>query len=853
MRDQRNLPWHRRGATWLLRQLRGRRGQKWRRDHPRLRAEGKATEHRVSLGLKSATRRALLGGTVALSVATVADALAPIQVATLNVGYSDVAEAEILSSSYVLDPDTTSGASVDIDGSGWVLRLRVPKQPSGLPVQSCVQVDRSDAGGSDASTSCFWRTTERPLGLLNRPASPSTSGSGNVMLTKDAGNGLVDLYVTMPSDYWPDTIMHGVRIDGGFWGNVKPGRVRTVINSSNWAHEDPIYGFVNIPHERASSSTLNLELWVTHVTARRGRGVAGVRLWALDTNGHTTPIVASSITALSSIQTVGSITEVFKVALDLTNLDNVTTAEEICQVDGIVQPWVGPAYQISVGGVAWPTPLPCTPHRFVNDKAGTYGGAVVYIAPTAGASPAVSLGPAANKTAAYAQAWGAAQILTALAAAQTWNNASSAGHSVLHANVGGVEVRFLDSAGTADQSYELSGNITQTAGACWCIFRNAPENTFRGYYNQAGPTGSLRNVPSLMMFSLDIVKNGTAGVFSCNDTSVNNAKMIAVNGAAVSLLAGTSAPYVRNVGLAYQYNINFDHGASGTQVPGLGTEGTSGLRCAKAIGILMGSSGTPGAQAATVFPYMAIGITGRVILSNGNATQQTTNDGGIVDCWKSFANAGAMDVFTGTWDYTRGFAFMQSVFEWVTLNDLGLGSGSRTKQLKNFLVAYLTVPGDPADLNATIGRINGYYNDVSVCRGHTARGLWKYCASGLEASKSAYFSYNNSGGIAGNVGNYPIVYGVNRAGNILASNRIVTPDGTDYWCMAADAKSAGNVGLIPFKGSLAGNGAAGWGDYRLQGPTNPCYDRVANDNELRAYAIDGNPRDGTAGAFSKAA
>lgn len=778
---------------------------------------------------------------------------------------SDITQAEILGVTN-LDPD--GGApSQGVNGNGWVLRVRtLAISAGGVPDPSKFTVTIRDPGYTTSGASIVSTTVTRtltPLACIRRLANGTTmptsttdpqalaiqSGAVTAPGSLVAGTA-VDWYLSLPELVYSGATSVTVSVAAGWYSTAAHGSGPTVTNSSTETYPNPIYGFVNLPQERVEASTMLNELWCNgHLFARNGRAVCGVELWARDgtNNGTASTVIA---TTLGTIQTRESIAEVFSASVSLTGVNDTdgtgTLGAGVQYIDGYIYPWIGTRYQISTDGVAWPTAQPCTVNPFVKDTAGKYGGAIAYVNPAgAGASPAVSRTAAANYAAAAVAAYAThAAARTAIVAF----NAATAGRPascITHSTLGGSEIRMLDNAGVA-QTFELAGNIGEAAGNCWSITKNdAALNVAKCSYLQGGAT-AVRTVPTLTLFEMDLSKAGTAAIIGCGTggNTQGNSLMICWRGGTVTLTAGTTTPYLRQAGLVYQYNINFNIAALGANVPGLGIESTSGLRCAKAIGITY--SDVSSAIVPALTPYMLVGYTGRGILTDPSATVQTTPDGFIVDNCKLLKQASSNN-WIGLWALTRGFYIGQSALVFTASQDFGpvAASSGTMLDVANGLIEHLTIPPDRADYTTDYARINYCYVDGAANRSRVPFVAMAYCISARMATKTDTFAFFNGGGVTGATGNFKVAYNVNSKGNSLAISRPPSFTASDFWRKVIDAKSQQNVGAFGFTDNQAGPTGTGAGTYTLTGTE--VKNRVASGEARRSFDIAGAARknDGT--------
>jgi hypothetical protein len=755
---------------------------------------------------------------------------------------SDVLAFEVMG---VTSLDPAGSPAYGIDGNRWLGRVRVVALPGAAPDPSKFLLTVQDPGFDNAGGVITPVTRTRymvPTAVVRRQApnqaAPLTMVAGAVAPPEVASE--VDYFLSCPGSIYAGSTIVGVQVAPGFYGNAAAGAVVNVINSSTRNYQDPVLGFMNQPHERAAGGTYGVELHLTHRHAMNGQAVAGVEFFATD-GAHVSPSVFSTAPELSSIQAREAIAEVFKATVSTAALDQAGAAT-VCTVDAKVYPWIGTLYQLSVNGAAWPTPQPCTPLRFVNDKTGGYGGAIACVKTGA-------VGGTVSASIATARAAPFPTINAAITAIAAWNNTVGGGHTVAHNDYGGATVYLMDNAGAA-QGHELTGTVTEAAGTCWIDVRPDPANTGRAFYAM---TASRRVDGGLFRLRCDVDKTGATGALSCNDTAQGSSKMLSAMDATVTLTAGATNPWLISAGLVYQRNILYPI-AGGQNVPALATHGTSGMRCAQAIGITYGDAAST--QSVAVVAYMAVGLSGRFVLGTPSITSQSTNDGGIIDNCKFFAIGVTMNILGSAFEISRGFAITQSVIEFISGQDFGISASGATANVNNVLTFGLTIPHAAGDHTADVGRFNHGYNDVSATLGKISDVVLRSCLSGRFATKSDYFSYYNSGGVLGNVGNAAITYNVDCEGNVMSLNRPVTIDGSEYFRRAIDPLSAVNVGAIPYADNKAGtSGAAGFGDYRLTGPSNPAYGRVAAGRAYRKFDLAGvarkNDGTGAAGAYER--
>lgn len=769
---------------------------------------------------------------------------------------SDIIQAEIMGVT-ALDPDGGS-PSIGINMNGALMRIRalvldnvtLPNPTKIIPVA----VDAGFDNSSGAILAHNWTRTLTPFAnaLLHRQA---TGGGNQTVVYIEQPSGTIkalasltvgqyaDFFVTLPEFIYPSSNV-SVTATAGWYSTAAAGSGPAVTNSSTKGFPNPKYGWMNWPCERIEASTYTVELWCNgHRHAMNAQAVAGVQLWGAD-GTHTSPVSEIVTTTLGTIQNRGAIAEVFHAAVSLTGVSDtdgtITNGAGTQFIDGFIYPWIGPRYQLSVDGIAWPTAQPCRILPFVKDTAGKYGGGIFYVnAAGAGGAPAVSRTPAANYAAAVAKAYATEAL--GRAALVTFNSGATGrpAGAISHADTGGAQVHYLCGA-AADQGYELAGNIATAGGNCWYEFMSAPVNVaqgFKAFYNQS----TLRSVQSLTRGNgLDCVKGSTLGVLSGGDSSVGSTRLIGWKDSKVSLNAGTTTPWLRTVGMVAMSGINFDAAALGTLICSLSNEGASGLRCIHAVGITYGTSATTQGQFVT--PYFAVGLSGKLIPSDPSATQQTTNDGFVVDNCQFNALSSTVSLIQ-TFAFTRGAYLGQTLIEYIAAQDFGIsGGGSGIVDLDDVLLEYITNPNDAADFNVDLGRFNGPYNDSGGTRGRRAYVQDVGYAGARRAKKSDVFSVVNGGGILGNVGNFECEYGVGCFGDRISVARPFSFSVGIVVQKVGDAQFTDSLGNLSFTSNKAGVGNTGFGTYSLPPGANSLKDAIPAGKARRRLDFFGNAR-----------
>ena len=355
------------------------------------------------------------------------------------------------------------GTPVGASGSGWVATVVLKGLTSlvGTCIPSALTLSVSDPGYDASGNVVIVSRTITGVSVVRR----QWPNGGTKMITTDG----TDLTLLISLDDWvySATTIVSVNIGGTFYTGCTAGNTGTVVlNSSQTAYTKPVFGWMNAQHAYVPAGTLAVEAVAFHRHAQSGRQVAAIKFTGTDgTNSTATSTVAA--TTLSAIQTQGNIAEVYAATLNTSGL-----TQGICTVNAIVYPWLGDStavLNLATDGPAWPTSLPYIPLRFYTDPAATYGGGIAYV--QVGAS-----GGTVSNVAATARAAPFPTPAAAMNALATWNNTSSAGHSVLHLDHGGGSIRFMDAAGSA-VTHTLAASPTARTALTYCEITTDPLNT----------------------------------------------------------------------------------------------------------------------------------------------------------------------------------------------------------------------------------------------------------------------------------------------------------------------------------------------------------------------------------------
>lgn len=370
-----------------------------------------------------------------------------------------------------IDPVVTTagpniGSPVGASGSGWVAVVVLKGLTSlvGTCVPSSLTLSVSDPG---YDTSGNVTTVNRTITGVAQLRRQYPSGASKMISTD--GTDLT-IYITLDDWIYTGTTIVSATIGGTFYTGCTAGNTGAAYsNLSATAYPKALFGWLNDQEDVATGNTYPVEAVAFHRHAQGSQQVACVKYTATDgTNFGTTSTVSAP--TLSTKMTQGNIPEVWAASVDFSTL-NVTNGSTFCTVNAKVYPWIGDSsavLDLSIHGVAWPTSLPITPLRIVNDRTLAYGGAFAYVLVGAGGSPQVS------KTAATARANPYATVTAAMNAIKVFNTANGISHN----DHGGATVRLMDNAGAA-QTHTIASGTTQPAApaSTYCTVEPDPLNT----------------------------------------------------------------------------------------------------------------------------------------------------------------------------------------------------------------------------------------------------------------------------------------------------------------------------------------------------------------------------------------
>lgn len=725
--------------------------------------------------------------------------------------------------------------------NGWVARVTLPDDSVSAFDPGKIVLTVSDPGFDGTGAPTVVQRTVRGTQVLRRQQ-PNQAQRLN-----SASGGVRTVYIALSDEVYAGTAIVSASAAPGYYGAARAGAVAGAVNGSTLAYPRPLFGWLNLQHERAAGTSFAVEAVAYHRHARNGRQVAVVRFQARDAQAapNLSPAIVVGLPELSALQTGGNIVEAWRATLDLSGL----AQGDLAQVNARVYPWIGDASAVldtsdpAQGAVVDVTPGSAvnvsqghTPLRFAVDRTGGYGGGEAWV--RVGASGG-AVGSAATPY---------ATIDAALAALVAWNGANKG-----HADHSGSTVWLMDDGAGGAVDHVIPATSSRAAGKCWTDIRVA-----------AGAAGQVRvavaaNVAQadLLRFRCPIVVATGGTAVSLNGGSLANLKRIAFDGASVTYTAtGQMTGFCIQWGLKYWRNTVL----SAVLTPFYPFSGNT----RESNALILGCTGSVAGQTKLI-PNVCVGnvLTGPVIDDNAAANANALPiDGGIL-ANNRFLNQKASNAL-GTAKPLSGFARVQNVFEMAGVASAAawaIGNDGNVQPIANFVSMHNTVPGVGVG-SSNIGRQNAVYADVAGAAGVQKTMVERFDLLHQRNCKTDTFIGATTA--TGRTGNWRYRYGVGNLGVVA-----VTGDATAGLGAAADpsggnwsgeylepgstwAAGEANVGFVDNKAGTAG---AGGGDYRLSGAGNAAFGRVPAGLSVLRFDLGGGARrqDGTgaAGAYER--
>lgn len=720
-------------------------------------------------------------------------------------------------------------ARTGIDGNGWVGVITVPYLVGQTFDPSKIVLTVSDPG-SDGSGATTPARTIRGAEVLRRQYNAASS-------KQQSNNGVtLTVYFALSGLIYEGSTLTAASAEAGYYGSSAAGSVSSLANNSTRPYYKPHGAVLNMQHDRATGDYV-IEVAADSRYGRNGRMLARVEVIASDASGHTTATQIATTPVLSSIQTQGDIAEVYRVTVPLSALNQ----GELCQANIRLVPWIGDSTAIldfAADGYAWPTANPQTPLRFLNDKAGTYGGAIAFVRAGAGGTGVVSRDPAVARASPFAT------LALAFAALAAFNNTNS---TPAHNDHSGSTIYLMDNGAGGAVAHTIAASITTAAGLCWTDIRKDPSATGAVSLTM----DAIRAIPDKTRWFVDI--NHTAGN-GFDGGSGGGAKMLAFGGGTIT--STSSGPLHYRNGLVYLSNVTIN--ATG-DMNMMGGSSTTRTQTALALGVIAEGATGDG----RVVPFAMIGCRlKRLALQERDPDAfplLDSQDGMFVynTQFRDVRSSGTINMVATNRSYVRGLALLQNLFEVGGSGQTALrvGGDSTTKAFDNVSVHFNSFVG---------GRLNIGYADVDAAAGVVKRAhVFGNLGNDTFNCKSDTFTGSPPGTVTsrGRVGNWELRYHVGNFCNVFASgssNSFSTPqpDGSSWlgeWADPSNRFSVGlaNISFLDDKSQPIGTGSLG-GIYRLTGSTNAAYDAVPAGMAMLRYDPRGTARkDNATGAAGR--
>lgn len=625
-----------------------------------------------------------------------------------------------------IDPQSSIGAS----GSGWVAIVKLKGLTSlvGTVVPSALTLSVNDPG---YDTSGNVTTVSRTITGVAHLRRQYPNGDSKMIST----NGIdLTLYVSLDDWIYSGTTLVSASIGGTFYPSCTAGNATSKSNLSAIAYTKPLFGWIN-PQQERSGSTFATESVAFHRHARNGSQVACIKYSAND-GTTTSPVVTVAATALSSKITRGQVPEVWKATVDMSTLSQGVMST----VNAKVYPWIGDSsavLDLSVDGVTWPTSLPITQLRVLNDRTGGYGGGFAYVQVGA-------VGGTSSNVAATAAAAPYPTVSAAVAGLAAWNNTNRS-----HNDLGGGTIRLMDTAG-ANTTHTINSAVSNSPGSCWCELEKDPASpaviTVQWGSQQATP--QLMRWRNLTILStagsnFNILGDDSARSLICADNCVFDNTIVKTH------VAWFAMKYFYNLTLIGTCQINGLPSATANLAICAGIDATAGsssggLPIAKLIiGCKSNQSGATGGEGPIVdSSATGDGDHGRIVYNNAFWRAQFENS----------ASAKTINF---------GFANVQNIYETSNFSSNAIcmnyfADGDRTT-IGNYIEFHNTAVGE---------RCSRLYNDIVTTKvipnGVVKMGSSRYSIWDNYNCKTDTFNLDG----AGSVGNWSYCYSVGNRGNV---------------------------------------------------------------------------------------
>jgi hypothetical protein len=331
----------------------------------------------------------------------------------------------------------------------------------------------SSLGGTCVPSQFTMTVTDPGFDTSGNPTTVNRTITGVAQLRRQYPNGNskvigpvfggIAVYITLDDWIYTGTTINSYTIGATFYSGYAGSTGGSIVNSSTTSYTKPVFAWLNDQQDYFVGNSYATEAVAFHRHARSGQQVACMK-FTMNDGTTTTPEVVTSAPTTSALITIGNIPEVWKATLNTTTM----AVRTMCTVNAKVYPWIGDQIlDLSVDGYAWPTSLPITKLRVFSDRDNTYTGGFAYVDGT-GAAPAVSGVAATARLTPYAT------IAAAATAGIAWMNANKTGHTPTTGDLGGFTIRLMDDGAAGPKTHNLSGNVTNSPGLCWCEIERDP-------------------------------------------------------------------------------------------------------------------------------------------------------------------------------------------------------------------------------------------------------------------------------------------------------------------------------------------------------------------------------------------
>ena len=614
--------------------------------------------------------------------------------------------------------DPVAGVGASGDGFVAIVKLKGLTSLVGTIVPSALTLSVTDPGYDGSGNPTTVSRTLTGVEFLRR----QYPNGGSKMISTDGTD--LTLHITFDDHIYAGTSIVNAVIGSTFYPGCVASSAAARTNLSQTAYEKGLWSWLTFPNQIAGS-TYAIEGTGFHRHARAGRQFACVKYNVTDGTTTSTDVLVSA-TALSTLQTKGSIAEVWPGTVSLSGL----TQGAACFVNAKAYPWIGDSsavLDLSTDGVAWPTARPLTRLRVINDRTGGYSGGYAYVA--VGAS-----GGTVSATPATASAAPFPSIDAAMTALRAWNN-TNRGHN----DLGGGTIRLKDSGSNTTHTISTSG--VNAPGTASCIVEKDPASAFT--ISLTWSTQLLQYPDQTHWRNMTFVYASGVNYNFCGynvageTTYLDN--IVFDNTSNKNCSTWIDNKYIRNatfIGNDCSFEANSP--SSAWAIPSLvGAVGAA---------VSLASNNRPNVLIGNVMPFYSV-------------TPPTTTDGydGLIIYNNRFSQAVISNSSANT--LPRGVANVQNLYEFqygrggVCMNFFADGD---LTTITNYIEYHSAAVG---------ARCSRMYNDAAASRvaphGIIKRGVSKYCI---------WDDYNIKGDTVtsgvGGCGNWEYMYGVGNAGNV---------------------------------------------------------------------------------------